>query len=419
MRPPWLLGRSEPHSVGRLRYGYAPAILLLILCLSGCGSSGRLVKQNLNPQPLLSNALSRAVCFASDSEQCKSSNPNAVPLDESSPSVKTFIKEYAYGRRETMKRYLAQAEQFLPMVKDTCAQQKAPKDLAYLFLLESGANPEARSPANALGMWQFMPGTARNYGLRVDSWVDERLDPRKSTQAAISYLKDLHDMFGCWRLALSAYNSGENKLNNVLCKEDASEYTEICSSKHLKKETKEFVPRFQAIAHIAKHAEKYGFAPLKNAPDNVEHDTAVIEGSYPLEILAKAIQAPLDDLVELNPALIRGATPPSPAHALRVPKGKKAVLLAKLHEIKPDQGKTNTMVHVTHRGDTLNKLVKRYGLKKTKLAVLNPDVNFSRKLKPGLKINIPAQAVQSKAKAQKKPKRLSLLQTSSDQRRRY
>ncbi len=419
MRPPWLLGISEPHSVGRLRYGYAPAILIIILCLSGCGSTGRLVKQNLNPQPLLSNALSRAVCFASNSEKCKSADPAEVPLDESSPRVKAFIKEYAYGRRETMKRYLAQAEQFLPMVKNTCAQEKAPKDLAYLFLLESGANPEARSPANALGMWQFMPATARNYGLRVDSWVDERLDPRKSTQAAISYLKDLHDMFGCWRLALSAYNSGENKLNNVMCKEDSDEYDGICSSKHLKKETKEFVPRFQAIAHIAKHTEKYGFAPLKNATDRTDHDTVAIEGSYPLESLAQAIHAPLDDLVELNPSLIRGATPPSPAHALRVPKGKKSVLLAKLHNIKPDRGKTNIIVHVTHRGDTLNKLVKRYGLKKTKLAGLNPDVNFSKKLKPGIKINIPARAVQTKVKAHKKPKRLSLLRISSDERRRY
>ena len=82
-----------------------------------------------------------------------------------------------------------------------------------------------------------MPATARSYGLRVDSWVDERLDPRRSTQAAITYLKDLYGMFGCWRLALSAYNSSENKMNKVLCQEDANEYDEICSSRHLKRES--------------------------------------------------------------------------------------------------------------------------------------------------------------------------------------
>ena len=109
------------------------------------------------------------------------------------------------------------------MAKTIAAQSGVPEDIAYLFMLESGANTQARSPANALGMWQFMPATARSYGLRVDSWVDERLDPARSTEAAMLYLKDLYGMFGCWRLALSAYNSGENKLNRVLCQEDAAE----------------------------------------------------------------------------------------------------------------------------------------------------------------------------------------------------
>ena len=130
-----------------------------------------------------------------------------------------------------MRKYLARAVNYLPMVHEVAREHGLPEDIGYLFMLESGANPEARSPANALGMWQFMPATARSYGLRVDRWVDERLDPRRSTEAAMLYLKDLYGMFGCWRLALSAYNSGENKLNKVLCAEDASEYDEICSSR--------------------------------------------------------------------------------------------------------------------------------------------------------------------------------------------
>ncbi len=115
-----------------------------------------------------------------------------------------------------MKRYLARAENHLPMVKSIANEHGLPQDLAYLLLLESGGNPEARSPANALGMWQFMPATARSYGLRVDSWVDDRLDPNKSTKAAMLYLKDLYGMFGCWRLALSAFTIPA-RINSIKC----------------------------------------------------------------------------------------------------------------------------------------------------------------------------------------------------------
>ncbi len=387
----------------------------ILLCgaaflVGGCGSSSKLVKSNFDPKPILANAISKAVCFAGRDDKCKPETGSFthVPLDESSPVVRRFIKEYAYGQRETMKRYLTQAEQYLPMVKSMAKENGAPEDLAYLFLLESGANPEARSPANALGMWQFMPATARSYGLRVDNWVDERLDPRKSTQAALTYLKDLYGMFGCWRLALSAYNSGENKMNKVLCQEDANEYDEICSSNKLKRETREFVPRFQAIAHIAKHADKYGFSKPHNKTDDPQHEFAMIEGSYSIEKLAKAMRLDLHELMELNPSLIRGMTPPEPHYSIRIPRGKKNILLAKLKDVKPDEGR-NCIVHVVNRGDSLTRISKRYGIPKTKLAHLNPDVNFSRKLKAGAKIFVPAKKTQTKERILKKSRRLSAL----------
>ena len=217
------------------------------------------------------------------------------------------------AERVAMRRYLVNAAEHLPTVKATTKENGLPDDIAYLVMLESGANPEARSPANALGMWQFMSATARSYGLRVDSWVDERLDPQKSTKAAMLYLKDLYGMFGCWRLALSAYNSGENKLNKVLCQEDASEYDEICSSPRLKRETREFFPRFLAMAHIAKNPEKYGFARLPDKAEEPKHDLITVDGSYSLETLARTMGVPRSRLAALNPALIRGSTPAGPS----------------------------------------------------------------------------------------------------------
>jgi membrane-bound lytic murein transglycosylase D len=362
--------------------------------LGGCGSSTHVVKQDVEYKPAVANAFSRAISFVSETKKRPIAKPNSfpdLPAEENSPRVRKFIREYAYGQRDTMKHYLANASEHLPAVMATTREHGLPTDIAYLVMLESGANPEARSPANALGMWQFMPATARSYGLRVDSWVDERLDPQKSTRAAMAYLKDLYGMFGCWRLALSAYNSGENKLNKVLCQEDASEYDEICSSRRLKRETREFFPRFQAIAHIAKNPEKYGFARLPGNAEEPKYDLITVDGSYTLDTLASAMSVPRSRLAELNPALIRSATPTGPSYSLRVPIGKKELLAAKLKETPPEPSRRH-IVHVVNKGDSLPKILQRYGIRKSQLAGLNPDVNFRYRLRQGQKIVVPVEA---------------------------
>ena len=397
------------------------AMSVCLAALSGCGSTVGIVKETLEEQPrLVANAFSRALSGGTSakksphpSEVKKSSYP-PVPLEEDGPRVRKFIRHYAYEQRETMKKYLGRAKEYLPMVRARIAENGLPEDLAYLFLLESGANPEARSAANALGMWQFMPDTARSYGMRVDSWVDERLDPEKSTKAALLYLKDLYGMFGCWRLALSAYNSGENKLNRVLCQEDADDYEEICSSHKLKRETKEFYPRFQAIAHIAKNARKYGFQPLKIEPSEKKCELVSVAGSHSLPTLAREMEVPVDTLVELNPALLKTMTPPSgPAYALRVPLGKRQVLAKKLERLSPEPTE-NHIVHVVEKSDNVRKICHRYGINKRRLVELNPDVNLRRRLRRGAKIVVPAPttAVKTKAVARKRD-RLSALSGGS------
>jgi membrane-bound lytic murein transglycosylase D len=232
--------------------------------------------------------------------------------------------------------------------------------------------------------------------LRVDSWVDERLDPEKSTRAAMLYLKDLYGMFGCWRLALSAYNSGENKLNKVLSQEDANEYDEICSSRNLKRETKEFFPRFLAMAHIAKNPVKYGFPCISEGNRETKHEFVTIDGKRSLESLAKAMEIAPEQLAEINPALLRGQTPgdgsPFP---LRVPLGKKEIVVAKLEALPKDSGQPH-IVHVVGTGDNVHRICRRYHVVRTQLASLNPDINFRRRLRAGSRIVVPAQGVQTK-----------------------
>lgn len=371
------------------------SIITMLLSVSGCSSKNGLLKAGSENTQSFANAFTRALNLGVDKlkpGRVKTGAYPDIPLEENDPRVRKFVREYAYERRESTRNYLAQAEPYLPMVKKVVHDNGLPTSLAYLFLLESGANPDARSPANALGMWQFMPATARSYGLRVDSYVDERLDPEKSTKAALLYLKDLYGMFGCWRLALSAYNSGENKLNKVLCQEDATEYEEICSSRKLRKETREFLPRFQAITIIAKNPSKYGFPELRENFDHESSEYLTMEGSYKLEDLARTLGETNDKLTDFNPSLVRGVTPPEgPAFPLRIPAGKKPVLLAGLKGLRP-LNQARQSYHVVTRGDTLKSILKKYSANKDQLAGLNPDVNLNRKLTIGHRLVIPTVA---------------------------
>jgi len=222
----------------------------------------------------------------------------------------------------------------------------------------------------------------------------------------------LYGMFGCWRLALSGYNSGENKLDRVLCKEDANEYEDICSSRMLKRETKEFLPRFQAISIIAKNPKAYGFMPLSANRNDSRAEIVPVRGSYSLDKLARLLNISYPELLELNPALVRGITPPEGTpYSLRVPIGKKEILLAGLEKIQ-EESPQNHIVHVVKKGDTLMKITKKYGVSKEMLAQLNPDVNLSRRIKWGAQINVPRIATAkkvvsktngSKQKAKSKP----------------
>src|SRR2546428_12182079 len=162
------------------------------------------------------------------------------------------------------------------MIREVLRARGLPEDLAFTAMIESGFKPDGVSGVGAKGMWQFMAGTARRFGLRVDRWVDERLDPEKSTVAAAAYLRDLYTQFGSWALAQAAYNAGEVKVMRAIQKTGSRDFWTLAQPRHLRRETKEFVPPIHAATVIGRephrprfdlaHLDPAAFAPLPAPP---------------------------------------------------------------------------------------------------------------------------------------------------------
>src|SRR5262245_879641 len=183
--------------------------------------------------------------------------------------VKYFVDRFTTTRRDVVGLWVRRSGQYLGMIYGVFRAKGLPDDLAFTAMIESGFNPVAVSRVGAKGLWQFMAPTARLYGLRVDRWVDERLDPEKSTVAAAGYLSDLYVRYGSWELAQAAYNAGEVKVNRAIRGTGSSDFWDLSRSKYLKRETKDFVPAIQAAMVIGRDPSQFGFDPSPVAPADV------------------------------------------------------------------------------------------------------------------------------------------------------
>lgn len=238
-------------------------------------------------------------------------------------SVQGHIRYFNTAIRGRFEQWLLRLSRYRPLVETIFTEFHLPSDLVYLSLVESGFNPYAYSRARATGPWQFMKGTAKVYGLRVDQYVDERRDPIKSTVAAARYLRDLYDLFGAWPLAMAAYNAGEGKVMRALHKAQAESFSEISKTRLIRRETKEYVPRFMAATIIARNPDRYGFSQEAVAPHRFEE--VVVDRPIHFRAIANVTGVPYEELRLLNPELRRDATPPdSTAYHLKVPVGSKA-----------------------------------------------------------------------------------------------
>lgn len=236
-----------------------------------------------------------------------------------------FFTEYLMGEKHDSTRvWLERVGKYGPMIQKELAARDMPQDLLYLTMIESGFDPNAYSHAHAAGLWQFIEETGERYGLEVSEYVDERRDPVKSTQAALTYLSEMHDRFDSWYLAAAGYNTGEGRVGRLMREITGSErgtderYWDIWD--RLPSETRDYVPLMLAAGHIGKEPEKYGF-------DRVEHqqpyefEEVIVPGGTELADVGKAANVDIETVRDLNPHLVKEMTPPGRTMAVRVPVG--------------------------------------------------------------------------------------------------
>jgi len=304
------------------------------------------------------------------------------------PSVQAHIRYFNTSIHDRFGQWLLRLSRYRPLVETIFTEFDLPSDLVYLSLVESGFNPYAYSRAKATGPWQFMKGTAKLYGLRVDTYVDERRDPIKSTVAAARYLRDLYDLFGAWPLAMAAYNAGEGKVMRALQKARAESFSEISKTRLIRRETKEYVPRFMAATIIARNPDRYGFS--QESADPHQFDEVIVTRPVHFRAIANVTGIPYEELRLLNPELRRDATPPGDeTYHLKVPVGTKGNVEQLLDRIPTfkfprlpakaqfvDAGSSRW--YKVRTGDTLGKVSKRFRIPlktlKTKNSLSSPTI---------------------------------------------
>jgi membrane-bound lytic murein transglycosylase D len=234
--------------------------------------------------------------------------------------VRAYLVYFTTERKRTIRKYLARSTRYLPMIREIFQEHGLPEDLAYLAMIESGFKPHAYSHAHACGMWQFIQGTGRRYGLAINNYVDERRDPVKATHAAANYLLDLYKQFGSWYLAAASYNCGENRVQREIDSSNHRNFWELSANQCLPSETKNYVPQMIAATIIAKNPEKFGFKNIPYLPP-LEYDTVKVNQPTSLEAAAIACKVPLEEIALLNPELRKKVTPPEQEYyLLKIPK---------------------------------------------------------------------------------------------------
>jgi hypothetical protein len=317
--------------------------------------------------------------------------------------VQAFIERFTGSRREVVGAWLDRSSRYLAMIRSVLREQGLPEDLAFVAMIESGFNPVAVSRAGAKGLWQFMAGTARGYGLRVDQWVDERLDPEKSTAAAAAYLRDLYKQFGSWALAKAAYNAGEVRVIQAIRAVGSTDFWTLAGSRFLRQETKEFVPAIHAATVIGRDPARFGFEPA--APEPVATEVVRVPPETTLTRVAAVGRIPVETLRTLNPVLLRGSTPPGGPYQLRVPAGSREMVARGLAQPRPQQAVVASartlsgpdQVHVVRSGETVTAIARRRGVAVDDLLRWN-RLEKKSVIRPGDRLRIsPEVAVSSSA----------------------
>jgi membrane-bound lytic murein transglycosylase D len=302
--------------------------------------------------------------------------------------IEKEIKRFQGSERDFFIESYRRSGRYRPMILEALEEAGLPAQLSWLPLVESGFKVRALSKARALGLWQFISSTGLRYGLSRDRWVDQRMDPEKSTKAAIQYLAELEGLFGDWDTALAAYNCGESRVRSVI-NAQSNDYLDDFWDIYelLPRETRRYVPRFLATLLILDAPDKYGFSlPEPDSP--VEFQAVSIGRQLELAALDRALGLKKGTLQELNPVLRRGVTPEG-TYLLNVPPGAASALTAKLDEIPRWVAPEETYAfHRVRRGETVGRIAMRYGTSVSAIARANNMRNANR-IRPGQKLRIP------------------------------
>ncbi len=304
---------------------------------------------------------------------------------ENEARVAHYVEMFSGSAKARITARLERGSRYEAMIRGKMRDGGVPEDMYYLALVESGFDQHAYSRAAAVGMWQFMTSTGRGMGLRIDAWVDERRDPIRSTGAAVRFIKGLSDQFGSLYLAAAAYNGGPGRVSRGLARyasdvdrtrgDDA--FFVLAAKDYFKNETREYVPQLIAAALVAKDPSRYGME--LRTQDPFAYDSVRAPGSTPLAAVATALDLDLATLVELNPQLLRGMTPPGADWQLRVPVGRALDLDSALATLPAESRVATTRVR-TKQGDSHASIARAHGISTSSLTTFNPTL---RKLKSG------------------------------------
>ena len=271
--------------------------------------------------------------------------------------------------------YLTRMTRYSSLIDAEISAGELPRSLRYLPIVESGYSPAARSSAGAVGLWQFMSGTAREVGLAVGPLIDERLDPVRSTPKALSVLSSHRGRFESWYLALAAYNAGPARMSRLLRRHAAlatrGDSLYVVLHRLLPRETRDFIPKLLAASALARSPERYGFEPQQVPPFRFEEIT--VPDATSVDVIARAAEVPQDLIEALNPQLLRGFTPANRETPVRVPPGQGAVFRRNYALVPPDE-RINFLEHKVVSGETFGHIALRYGVPLGVLRAANPNI---------------------------------------------
>jgi len=313
-----------------------------------------------------------------------------------------LVKNSAMDRNRYFFKAMNEAYLFIPEIKSILTHSEVPQGFLYLAMAESNFSIKAYSKKRAAGLWQFMPGTAKRYGLKIDEYVDERRDPIKSTYAAATYLKQLHGRFGKWYLAAIAYNCGGGRLNRAINKAGSDDLAVLLDEdkKYIPKESRNYIRKIIALALIGNNEQlllSCEYEYLLNRSNANSLQAVSLPSGESLQRVAQLIAFPLDDLQKLNRHLKYDFTPPySDKYDIYIPYGKLSDFKQKYFK----SSNTNTYkIHIVTNGDNLSYIGKKYGIPYKVIMDFNKLKNSKLKLKQKLIIPVGAYKMKEKVDA--------------------